>query len=296
MRTKKRDIAETALGLFLDRGYRNTSMQDIADACGISKGAVYLHYKSKKDLLLAIVILIDEGLQERVQAIMADPNLNDREKLHQQIRFQIGDLAENRTIMEMFIREGYSGLNEEMMAYVEKCRFRWQRTQEDFLRALYGEELQPYLIDAAAILTGILNEYHAIQLLEGLEFDIDHLTDFIVGVMDLIASGLMAGETKPVLEANMLPNRERLERELGKTVFERVGDLLDAMSDILGDLDLTEHEAEEAASTLRILNAEITADEPNRVLIQGMLANLRDIHPLAETRERIATLLKIKLL
>jgi len=296
MKTKKKRIAETAMGLFLANGYRNTAMQDIADACGMSKGAVYLHFKSKKDLLLAIVILIDEGVQERVRAISQDPGLSDREKLREQIRFQLGDLAENRAILELFIKEGYSSLNEEMMAHVEKCRYRWQRTQEDFLLALYGETLRPFLIDAAAILTGILTEYHAIQLLEKLEIEPDRLSTFIVQIMDIIAAGLGTSAAQPVLEAHMMPNRERLEQELGKTVYERVAEILEAMGDTLEELGLEELEEQEAAATLSVLNAELAGDNPNRLLVQGMLANLRHIQPLAEARERIARLLDIKLL
>jgi len=122
------------------------------------------------------------------------------------------------------------------------------------------------------------------------------LSAFIVQIMDIIAAGLGTSAAQPVLEAHMMPNRERLEQELGKTVYERVAEILEAMGDTLEELGLEEREEQEAAATLSVLNAELAGDNPNRLLVQGMLANLRHIQPMAEARERIARLLDIKLL
>lgn len=48
--TKER-ILETALELFAQSGYLGTSMSDIAKQLGITKGALYKHYKSKQEIL-----------------------------------------------------------------------------------------------------------------------------------------------------------------------------------------------------------------------------------------------------
>ncbi|HTZ61644.1 MAG TPA: helix-turn-helix domain-containing protein [Thermoplasmata archaeon] len=44
-------IVEAAKRLFVTRGYRRTTMDDVAEALGVSKGALYLYYRSKVDLL-----------------------------------------------------------------------------------------------------------------------------------------------------------------------------------------------------------------------------------------------------
>jgi AcrR family transcriptional regulator len=44
-----------ATRLFVERGFDGTSMREIADACGVTKAALYYHYPSKSDLLLDIV-------------------------------------------------------------------------------------------------------------------------------------------------------------------------------------------------------------------------------------------------
>lgn len=47
----RRKYVEVALRLFVERGYAGTSIDDIAGALGVTKGAVYFHYKDKADLL-----------------------------------------------------------------------------------------------------------------------------------------------------------------------------------------------------------------------------------------------------
>lgn len=51
---RQRLIRETT-HLFVERGFDGTSMREIADACGVTKAALYYHYPSKADLLADIV-------------------------------------------------------------------------------------------------------------------------------------------------------------------------------------------------------------------------------------------------
>ncbi len=51
---RRRHILETAAKLICARGYEATSMQDIAEACGLTKAGLYHHVESKERLLLAI--------------------------------------------------------------------------------------------------------------------------------------------------------------------------------------------------------------------------------------------------
>ncbi|HEX2509537.1 MAG TPA: TetR/AcrR family transcriptional regulator, partial [Microvirga sp.] len=51
----RRAILEAASRLFVERGFGGTNLQDIADALGISRPAVYYYYKSKEDILDSLV-------------------------------------------------------------------------------------------------------------------------------------------------------------------------------------------------------------------------------------------------
>jgi len=53
-----------ALNLFVLQGYRHTTVEQIADASGLTKGAVYFYFRNKEALLLALF--------ERVEAVVVD--------------------------------------------------------------------------------------------------------------------------------------------------------------------------------------------------------------------------------
>lgn len=47
-------ILDTSLRLFSEKGYEQTTIQDIVHDLGMSKGAIYHHFKSKEEILLAL--------------------------------------------------------------------------------------------------------------------------------------------------------------------------------------------------------------------------------------------------
>lgn len=56
MRRQKRQdqILDSSVRLFFERGFDKLSVSDLADAMGVSRGTFYLHFKSKRDVFLAL--------------------------------------------------------------------------------------------------------------------------------------------------------------------------------------------------------------------------------------------------
>ena len=52
---KKQYIIEKAKEVFAKRGYKDVTMKDIVDACGISRGGLYLYFGNTKDLFEAVL-------------------------------------------------------------------------------------------------------------------------------------------------------------------------------------------------------------------------------------------------
>jgi len=52
---RRQQLFDTALTLFAERGYRSTTMDDVAEAAGVTKPLVYQHFSSKRALYLELV-------------------------------------------------------------------------------------------------------------------------------------------------------------------------------------------------------------------------------------------------
>jgi AcrR family transcriptional regulator len=63
-------ILDAALQIFVERGYRGTSMQAVAEAAGVTKPVVYECYPSKDELLLALLDREERRLLESVTAAL----------------------------------------------------------------------------------------------------------------------------------------------------------------------------------------------------------------------------------
>jgi AcrR family transcriptional regulator len=75
-------ILDVSLKLFLERGYENTSVQDIIDHLGgLSKGAIYHHFRSKEAILLAVCGRIGEAKGREMAVIRDDAGLSGLQKL-----------------------------------------------------------------------------------------------------------------------------------------------------------------------------------------------------------------------
>ena len=86
-------ILDVAQRLFLEKGYDNTTIQDIVDHLdGLSKGAVYHHFKSKEEIMDAVgdrMFLSNNPFE----AVRRRSDLNALEKLREAIRLNQSDEA-----------------------------------------------------------------------------------------------------------------------------------------------------------------------------------------------------------
>lgn len=67
------DLTRAAVALFAAQGYANTSVQQIVEAAGVTKGAMYHYFSSKDDLLFGIYDRLLALQKEHLDAIAARP-------------------------------------------------------------------------------------------------------------------------------------------------------------------------------------------------------------------------------
>jgi len=72
---RRKEILDVAEELFVTKGYDKTSTNDILDRIGIARGTLYYHFKSKEDILNAMIERINTSLIARAQTIASDASI-----------------------------------------------------------------------------------------------------------------------------------------------------------------------------------------------------------------------------
>lgn len=78
---RKNEIIDTASRIFAQKGYDKSSVNDILNAIGIAKGTFYHYFKSKEDVLDAVIERATDMIAEQVKEVVDNPQLAPEEKL-----------------------------------------------------------------------------------------------------------------------------------------------------------------------------------------------------------------------
>ena len=78
---RRAEIMDAAMLLFMEKGYANTTTQDIVDKVNISRGLLYYHFKNKEDILYCLVERYSEKLLRDIRVIVNDDDKTAIEKI-----------------------------------------------------------------------------------------------------------------------------------------------------------------------------------------------------------------------
>lgn len=82
---KYKKIVEVAGKLMSEKGYKGASLDQIADIVGVHKSTLFHYFKSKEQLLMAVLEISTEEVINDLEAIIRNEKLNVEEKLRQAI-------------------------------------------------------------------------------------------------------------------------------------------------------------------------------------------------------------------
>lgn len=93
-------ITDSAARLFMEKGYDKTSLQDIIDDTGLSKGAIYHHFASKEDIFQRICLQFGEETERVYGSIRDHKGMTGLEKLREMFRACLR-MSGQRDLMDM---------------------------------------------------------------------------------------------------------------------------------------------------------------------------------------------------
>ncbi|PGL72867.1 TetR/AcrR family transcriptional regulator [Bacillus sp. AFS055030] len=155
MNDRKQHVVKIAHELFIEKGFQATSIQDILDYSGISKGTFYNYFSSKSDLVVALFNMIYKKLEHERNELLIGQSPSNIEIFIKQITLLMEANRDNKLIslfeeviyindldIKQFIREGnFKTLN-------------WVYTR---LIDIFGSEKKDFLLDSAIMFLGIIH-------------------------------------------------------------------------------------------------------------------------------------------
>jgi AcrR family transcriptional regulator len=95
-------ILNHSMRLFLERGYHGTSIDDITQAAGLTKGALYWHFKSKEDLLKKIIEKYEMSFLDGMIHTVGEVKGGSLDKFEKYIQFNSSFAYYNRELCVSF--------------------------------------------------------------------------------------------------------------------------------------------------------------------------------------------------
>lgn len=99
--TRRDELLAIAARLFADKGFKNTTVRDIADAAGILSGSLYHHFDSKESMVDEILRTFQEDLFGQYDDILAS-DADPLAKLEQAVRVSFEAIDEHHDEVAIF--------------------------------------------------------------------------------------------------------------------------------------------------------------------------------------------------
>lgn len=130
--TMKDLMMERSIQLFAQKGFKETSIQDIVNELNVTKGTFYYYFKSKQELLMDIHLQYIERLIENQETILADKTTSYPEKLHSIIFKLVHDIEKEGLRAKVFFRE-MRHLSEEHLEQIIPKRDRFKENVQEII-------------------------------------------------------------------------------------------------------------------------------------------------------------------
>ncbi len=154
MKDRKQQVVNKAHQLFIDKGFQATSIQDILDYSGISKGTFYNYFSSKNELLIAIFTNVFKIVEQGRNELLIGQDASDIDIFIKQIEFQLETNHSNK-LFSLFEEVHFSN-DEDLKQFIKRGNFQSLHWLYGRFIDLFGENKKPYLLDCAIMFMGIL--------------------------------------------------------------------------------------------------------------------------------------------
>ncbi|MGG5486877.1 TetR/AcrR family transcriptional regulator [Gaetbulibacter sp. PBL-D1] len=138
----KQDILKTAVDLFLTYGFKSVTMDDIANAQGISKKTIYQYFENKTVLVEESVMLLFQIISTGIEEIRTQEK-NPIEEIYEIKQFLMKNLKDEKSSpqyqLEKYYPKIFHNIKEKQMCVMEDCV--WCNIERGKKMGLFREDL-----------------------------------------------------------------------------------------------------------------------------------------------------------
>lgn len=282
---KQEQIIKAAIQLFALKGSSSTSMQEIAELCGMSKGSLYLVFKSKEELERNIYLYCIRKISTPLLHEEQENRRTPREKLRNQIEILLNNVYELREFLQRQIQEiAGKGLDNvtECLTQSNVPFFNWFHAK---MEILYGKEIVPYTGDLCMIAQGMIKSYIGLIFHQNTQISLSRIADHLMYLMDVVASDLLTNKPVPLISPAILsewmvePEKHKRNNPL---------QLIKEMKNLVNkSVNIEPEQISDLLESIGILEEEILVPNPRKAIVQGMLSNLENLPDLTTTLEEL---------
>ena len=257
---KKQLIMERALELFAEQGFEPTSVQQITERCGISKGAFYLSFKSKDELIVA---LIDQFMSQMISNTDYQvTNMQNNELSLYNFYFTMFQASQKHSnFAKILMKEQSHSFNSELVLKFHDYDKLLEKTILTMTEKLFGERIENTKYDLVYCIKGFISIYSELILFNNVPVDLEQLAQSLVEKTNLLASQVtIPFVTKEIFQL----------RRLSKTEITN-----DQLLEVL-EQSLNEAEEPLEQESLSLLKQHLLEPSLSPALVEGLLKNIQD--------------------
>lgn len=256
--SKKSLIIEQAALLFAEHSIESTSIEHITKTCGISKGAFYLHFKSKDDLILQIFDHFFKDIAGRFAAI-EHGSLPAEKKLRTYVITFFEMLDDKLSFISMYMRQQRTP-NEDLFALFTHYNTLIDEATQQLLISVYQQKIKGVTTDVLVTLKGLIRGYSEHILLHRTTYNYELLADTIVERLNTIIEHATLWFLEDDMQSLVLC--EVISYEL-------------ISKEITTQLETFQEDAL-LVESLQLLQLELEKAKPSQAILKGMLANIKE--------------------
>ncbi|MGN1401310.1 MAG: TetR/AcrR family transcriptional regulator [Bacillus sp. (in: firmicutes)] len=254
---KKQLIMEKAIELFAENGIETTSIQQITEKCGISKGAFYLSFKSKDELVLG---LIEHFMSEFISEVDQVVKTKETDVLYHFYLTIFGYLQKHSHYARLFMKEQPTFFNVEFFEQINKYDNFLNNVILSLVRRQFQFTDQNMRSDLIFTIKGFMNHYAQLFFTTNYSLDLDLLSKSLVEKTTILAERA----TIPFISAEYLS-------------FSFTDCLAPSEDELMALLGQKSEEASDPIirQTLELLMDNIHNPQLPAAIIQGLIKNLQ---------------------